>query len=797
MRSGSRASRRRRSGRKTWRRKWAGYWFWISYGLLALAVAVFFSLVGLLLGYAIELPQVEELQQTRPSVASYVYADDGRVLGQFALEKRRLVSYQHIPEIIKQAIISAEDGDFFNHAGIDFKRLLSTIVNNILRGERKGASTLTMQLAKLRFTSTEKSLERKIKDMLFAIEIEKNYSKEQILTFYCNQIYFGHGNSGIASAADFYFGRSLPDLNLNESATLAGLIQSPENYSPLRHPERATSRRNYVLRRMYQKDFIDRHTLERELQAPLEIRRRNRKRSPAPYFVEWVRQYLEQNYTIDQIWREGLKVHTTVDYDVQMAAQEALREGLKAFDKRMRRWRSVKENILEQEKDLDTYRHPGWSQIFYEGQLMPGLVLESTRKQATVQIGSYRAVIKPEDVKWTRSKRVDKTLRPGDVALFEIRTIDADNKSIEAFLDRIPQVQGALLAIQNNTGAIKAMVGGFDFEYSKFNRATQALRQPGSIFKPFTYVAALENGRSPEDEILDKPVTFLDGLGRVYEPANVDNKFKGFLSMREALANSRNVPTLRLADALGIESVIDVVHRFGIDREFQPFLPIAIGSGEVTLQEITSAFSTFPNHGMRVHPYFIQRVENYHGAVLEEHRWQTDEVLTPRVAYQMVEMLQDVVQRGTAVKARSLKRPIGGKTGTTNDSTDSWFVGFTSGMTAGVWAGHDEKKSLGERVYGSTLALPIWIEFMQKSLQSTPVKEFRPTDEPVIEEVEPVDPLLAGGDPILGPEPAVSEISPGPATTDQTQPKPVSGEILVEDIIPSSVVRQNLPRSEE
>ena len=797
MTPASRSSVRRRARRRTFKRNVTRYWFWISYGLLSLTVAIFFSLVGLLLGYAIDLPQVQELQQIRPSVVSYVYADDGRVLGQFALEKRMLVSYQHIPEVIKQSILSAEDANFFGHAGIDFWRLLSTIVNDILRWEKKGASTLTMQLSKLRFTSSEKSIERKIKDMLFAIEIEKNYSKEQIFAFYCNQIYLGHGTYGIAAAADFYFGRALPDLTLNESATLAGLIQSPENYSPLRHPERALNRRNYVLRRLHQEGYIDRPTLKSQLQAPLEIRRKPLNRSPAPYFVEWVRRYLERNYTTDQIWKEGLKVYTTVDFDTQMAAQKALREGLRAFDKRVKPWRKIQENILDLGQDLESYHHPSWRQIFYEGQLVHGLVLESSKDSAEVKIGSYRALIEPEDLEWTGIKRVHKALRPGDLAIFTIRKIDAVDKSIDAVLDRIPQVQGALLAIENKTGAIQAMVGGFDFEYSKFNRATQALRQPGSIFKPFTYVAALENGYAPSDEVLDAPVTFLDGLGRVYEPTNVDEEFEGLLTVREALARSRNVPTLRLANALGIERVIDVVHRFGIDRDFPPFLPIAIGAGEVTLQEITSAFSTFPNQGVRVHPYFIQRVENYHGANLEEHRQNVDEVLAPQVAHQMVEMMQGVVRTGTAVKARQLKRPVGGKTGTTNDSTDSWFVGFTPRLTAGVWSGFDEKKSLGERVYGSTLALPIWVEFMQETLKDTPVEEFELTDAPASEPRGRVDPRLVERSPESEPPPTVPQSVPASTPASVPQVRPASRGIVVEDIIPSPSPERNLGPAEE
>jgi penicillin-binding protein 1A len=698
--------------------------FWASYALLVLAVAALGMVGGLLFGYAIDLPEVEQLEQERPNIVSYVYAEDGQVLGQFALEKRILVTYEQIPENLKNAILAAEDADFFQHSGIDFQRLFVTLVRDILLSERKGASTLTMQLSKLLFTGSEKTIERKIKDMLFALEIEQNYSKEQIFTFYCNQIYMGHGTYGVASAADFYFNKLLGDFTLAESALLAGIIQLPGRHSPINHPDDSRRRRNSILRQMYDKGFITARALHEAQAEPLLVRGRNYEQSPAPYFIEWVRQYLEKNYSTEQIWEGGLKIYTTLDYEIQVAARGTLREGLKEFDKETHEGSAATKNILEQGQDLDTYSHPEWQQIFYEGQIVHGLVMESTPQEALVKLGSYTARIEPEDMAWTEEKQVDKVLRPGDVAAFSIDGIQRAEKTIEATLDRIPEVQGALMTIDNKTGAIKAMVGGFDFQYSEFNRATQALRQPGSLFKPFTYVTIMEAGYSPFEKVLDAPVSYRDGPGRIYAPENSDEDFRGLISIRDAFALSRNVPTIRLANALGIEKVIEVANRFGIQRKLPPYLPVALGAGELTLQEITSAFTVFPHNGVRAQPHFIKRVEDYHGATLMEHQNQFEQVLSSETAGKMLYLLRSVVERGTARRARSLGRPLGGKTGTTNDSTDSWFVGFTPQITTGVWAGYDEKKSLGERVYGATLALPIWIDFMERISETIPVEDF-------------------------------------------------------------------------
>ncbi len=709
--------------------------FWMSYCLLVLITVLSGGLVGVVLGYTIDLPQIEELQDVRPNVVSYVYSSDGPVIGEFALERRILVTYDQIPEQLKQAILAAEDADFFQHSGIDFSRLGIEMVRNLwnhgLHYTRwKAASTLTMQLCKLRFTGSEKRLERKIKDWLFALETEQNYSKEQIFTLYVNQIYMGHGIYGMAAAARFYFNKSLDEISTAECALLAGILQVPGRFSPIRNPEAALARRAYALRRMVEEGYLLQEKMEQMRREPL-MPRGSHAREVAPYFVEWVRQRLEKNHSTEAIWKGGLRIYTTLNSDLQTIAQQELRNGLKEFDKSYRPWEGAPRNLLDEGKDLDAYTDPGWSQVFDPGEMVRGLVMEVEENSARIRFGKYSAGLGPAQVEWAEEEDLTRIFRTGDLAHFLIQKVDVEAQNLEVVLDRIPDVQGAMVVLDNKTGAIRAMVGGFDFELSKFNRVTQALRQPGSIFKPFTYLVALEEERSPYERVLDAPVSYLDAVGNLYEPKNSDEEFKGLIPMYQALAESRNVPTVRLARALGVEKIIEVVKRFGIEHDFLPVLSIALGSGETTLLELTSAFSAFPNSGVRAVPHYLVRVEDYEGVTLEEHRMQFEQATSPDIAARMVYLLRQVVLRGTAGRANVLGRPVAGKTGTTNDSTDVWFVGFTPDITAAVWVGHDEKISLGEKIYGNNLALPIWIGFVAEALKDTPVRDFeniyRPT----------------------------------------------------------------------
>jgi penicillin-binding protein 1A len=687
--------------------------------VILLTVAVAGAVIGLIFGYSFDLAEVRELENVRPDVISYVYADDSRPIGQFAIERRILIGYSQIPIRFKQAIIATEDQNFFKHSGIDFYRIARAALEDIFAWRKaQGASTLTQQLSKLRLTSSEKTFERKIKDALFALQIEKHYSKEQILTFYSNQIYLGHGNYGVAAAADFYFSKTPDQLTLAECSLLAGMARSAIWYSPILHPDRALARRNLVLRRMQSEKYIDEALAEKTMKEPIVLNIRENTNSVAPYFVEMVRQNLEESYDTDEIWRKGLQIYSTINYEMQVAATESLRKGLRAFDKQ-KGWRKPQLNILDSGNSLSSYVHPDWSQNLHPGMVINGLVLDVDKEFADIRIGSYRARIGPKEIAWTKKKSPVNILRVGDVCAFEIQEVDPATLEMQVTLDQIPEVQGATAIIDNATGEIKAMVGGYDFGLSKFNRATQALRQTGSIFKPIVYSTAMEDGFKPDDIVLDEPISFGN-----WAPHNYDNEYKGPITIRKAIAESRNLPAVRIASKVGIKNIISMAHRFGITSEFQPYLPIALGANEVTLLEMTSAFSTFPNNGIRVKPYFIRRVEDYNGLQLQQHVPKISEVLSANVACDMLSLLQGVIQFGTSTRAKVLGRPLGGKTGTTNDYTDSWFIGFTPSLTAGTWVGYDTKKTLGPKITGSALALPIWIDFMQKILKGKPVEQF-------------------------------------------------------------------------
>ena len=451
------------------------------------------SLTGLVLTWGIELPQVGELRQTRPDVISQVYSADGRVLGAFGVQKRQIVTYDQIPDTVKNTILAAEDSDFFQHAGIDFRRFFYTIFRNVAYGERKGASTITMQLSKLLLTSPEVTIKRKIQDMIFAIQIERTLSKEQILTRYVNQMYMGHGRYGLAAASEFYFQKRMDELEWHEAALLAGVIRNPGRYSPLSDTDQAVKRRNWVLERTYDEGFIGAETLAHSMDQPFDLKTWSRDREPAPYFVEWVRQYLEKQYPGGKIHRRGLKIYTTLDYEFQTAAERALREGLRAFDKRRRKWRGAEENILKAGKELDGYWRSDWDTIFSPGQMVHGLVLRSDERTAQVKVGGYRATVRPDQVDWTGKKRLDQVLKAGDVCAFILEKIDRENRVVGVKLDRVPQVQGALMAIESGTGAIRAMVGGVRLSIQQVQS-----RHPGSETTRFRLQALHLPGRGGE-----------------------------------------------------------------------------------------------------------------------------------------------------------------------------------------------------------------------------------------------------------------------------------------------------------
>jgi len=700
-------------------------WLLIIYGLFILIFLAVGAFLGTLLGYEYNLPKIESLEDYRPDVITDVYSDDNKVIGEFAVERRIVVPFEEIPPYLQLAILAAEDDQFYNHSGVNYFSLLRAAYKDIITMRKsEGASTITQQLARMLLRAPEKTFDRKIKELLVTWKIEKQYSKRQILTLYCNQHYMGHGAYGVAAAADTYFGKELKDLTLEECAMIAGLPRNPGLYSPRLHPDAALARRNYIVDRMAAEKMItSKHAAEAKAR-PMILKPHIREMEIAPYFVEWVRQSLADRYTTDVIWRKGLRVYTTLNIDLQKAANKALQDGLRNYDKK-HGWRGPLDNVLKMPSvSLDTYSHPDWRTPPHVGDIVIGMVQSTRESEASVKIGKYCATMGPREIAWTGAKLPAKILKAGDLAAFQIVSLDENKKTASVTLDQIPEVQGALISLQNSTGEIKTMVGGYDFESSEFNRATQAMRQVGSTFKPFVYSTAFERGMTPESTIIDSPISFTDGTGKVWRPVNYDGKFKGQITFRQALTESRNVPTIKVASLIGIKNVLVMARRFGLGGTMEPYLPLAIGACEATPLEMASAFTVFPNLGVQAKPYFIRKIEDYDHSKKEETFPKTTKILDPDIAEEMLGLLQNVVQSGTATAAKSLGRPLGGKTGTTNDFTDAWFVGFTPSITTAVWIGFDEKKTLGNREAGAVVALPIWIKYIAEILKDKPVEQF-------------------------------------------------------------------------
>ena len=694
------------------------------FALLVLLSALIGSFSGLIFVYSTDLPQIEQLEHYRPISSTELYDVHGKVIGSFALQRRVISTYSDFPPVLIDALVSTEDKDFFRHGGVNLWRIIGAAYRDVESGGKmQGASTLTMQLARNLFLSQDRSFRRKVQEILLATQIERRFTKEQILTLYGNQIYLGHGVYGFEAASEFYFSKPAKQLTLPEAALIVGLPKAPTNYSPINHPSPALKRRNLVINAMLEDGKITTVQASEARNTPLALHVAHDPNSLAPYYVEEIRRYLENKYGTDQVHEGGLRAYTSLDMELQSAANRAVLDGLAAYERR-HGWRGHLENVQLEGETLDGYRHPDWDQPLEVGTYTHALVTAVWPwGSATVKIGSYLATLGPPDVLWTRGK-IPQILNSGDIAYVKILSLDAGGKA-KVSLEQDSGAQGALVAIDNATGDIRAMVGGRDFNLSKFNRATQALRQVGSSFKPYVYTAAIDQGSRPDDTILDAPVTFQTASGP-YSPHNYDEKYEGVISLRRALAQSRNIPALKLTDKVGIRTVEDYARKFGITSPLPPYLPVALGAAEVTLMEQTSAFSVFPDDGVRLVPRYLTKVTDYDGRVLEENYPGVKDVVSARTARLMTSMLQGVVQHGTAIAAASLKLPLGGKTGTTNDFTDAWFVGFSPTLTAGVWVGYDEKKPLGEKETGARAALPIWIQFMTAALAGKDPGKFQP-----------------------------------------------------------------------
>jgi penicillin-binding protein 1A len=692
-------------------------------GLLVLVSALVGATAGLLLVYSTDLPQVDQLEHYRPSSITELYDDQGRAIGSFALQRRVVATYDDYPEVLRQALISIEDKDFYRHWGVNVWRIAGAAYRDIQSGGRvQGASTLTMQLARNLFLSPDRSFHRKIQEALLAVQIERRFTKPQIFTLYANQIYLGHGVYGFEAASQFYFSKPAKRLTLDEAALLAGLPKSPSYYSPITHPDHALKRRNLVINSLLEDGEITTQQAVVARDLPIQLDLTHDPDSLAPYFVEEIRRYLESKYGSDQVHEGGLRVYTSLDTDLQLAANHALFDGLAAYERR-HGWRGHLQNVLTRDVTAANYQHPDWDTDPEVNSYVHALVVAVTPASATVKFGRYSAVLTAADAAWIHRKLLE-ILKPGDLAYVKILALSSEGRA-RVSLEEDTGVEGALVAIDNATGEIKAMVGGRDFNLSKFNRATQALRQVGSSFKPYVYTAAIDRGATPDDTILDAPATFPTPSGP-YEPHNYDEKFEGTITLRRALAQSRNIPALKLADSIGIKTVIDYAHRFGITSNIPPYLPVALGAVEVTPIEQTSAFSVFPNDGVHIMPRYITKVTDYEGRTLEENFPDVKDAVSARTARTMTSMLREVVLHGTAIAAASLHYPLAGKTGTTNNFTDAWFVGFSPSITCGVWIGYDEKKFLGAKETGARAALPIWMEFMKAALAGKDPGDFQP-----------------------------------------------------------------------
>src|SRR5258706_4422610 len=696
----------------------------VAFAMLLLASIAIGALAGLLFVYSSDLPQIRALEDFRPDIVTELYSDDGQIIGNFALQRRVLLTYEQIPQVLKDAILTTEDQHFEEHWGVDFTRVAGAAWRNFLAHRvAEGASTLTMQLAGTLFLDrSDRTMRRKIQETLLALQIERHYTKQQIFTMYCNQIYLSHGNYGFEAASEYYFGKPVGKLTLPEAALLAGMIRGP-SYSPILHAQRALARRNIVLDRMARADKITQAQATQAIALPLALHVEAPHNTLAPYFVEDIRKYLEGTYGTQTVHERGLRVYTTLNVGMQRAANQAIRDGLHAYDRR-HGWRGNLENILRNHRDtLESYEDEDWHWPIGKGDYVTGLVTAVDDKAATIKVGPYRALLTQPDFAWTRNRSPKEMLAVGDLAQVSIKDINGVVARVQ--LEQNVGPQAAMVAIDNPTGEIKAMVGGYSFDESKFNRATQAQRQVGSSFKIYVYSAAMEQGFTPFDTILDAPFTTMSG-GQPYSPHNYDEKFEGMITLRRALEGSRNVPAVKLAEKIGMNSVIDMARRFGITSALPPYLPVTLGAADLNLLEHTSAFTVFPDDGIRIDPHMIRRVATYDGALLEQAHPAVHDVVAPDVARTMTAMLADVVQFGTGMPARALGRPAGGKTGTTNDFTDAWFLGFTPQLTAGVWVGYDDTAvSLGKPETGAIAALPIWLEFMQGALADKPIDAFQ------------------------------------------------------------------------
>ena len=709
-----------------------------------------FSLVAGFLGagfiyfhYSQDLPDVRELKNYHPSTITQIYSNGNEKIAEFYIEKRIMIPLESIPLELKQAALAVEDSNFYYHFGIDPKAIFRAFITNLKAGRVvEGGSTITQQLSKTLFLSRERTLPRKIKEAILAVRLELVFTKDEILEMYLNQIYYGHGSYGVEAASRTYFGKGVADISIAECALIASLPKAPNHYSPYKDPKRARKRRNHTIRRMAYLSFITKDESKQAMSEEFHLGGVNDMLNRAPYFVEHTRQFLEEKYGSSKLYRGGLKVYTTLDIDLQESAQRAVRENLRIADKRYGYRGSLgtlylsKGELAIQEALIKMNKFKEGESIT-AGKVIKGVVWSVGEKQADIFLGPDQGTIDILDMNWARSpntrldgrwakiKRPREALSPGDLILVKPLKIRDDVWALA--LEQEPEVEGSLVSLDPKTGQIKAMVGGYDFSKSQFNRAMQAIRQPGSAFKPLIYAAAIKEGYSPASIIIDSPIIFKekkDSFDR-WKPVNFEEKFYGPTSLRTALTHSRNIVTVKLMQKIGIKGTIRLARKLGITSNMERNLSISLGSSGLTLFELTSAYSAFANNGTLIKPSAIRNIQDRKGEVLYTSTPETTHPISPGTAYTITSLLQSVVEHGTGKKVKKLNRPVAGKTGTTNNYVDAWFMGYTPELVTGVWVGKDKDESLGRNETGSRTAIPIWLQFMQDALVNKPVTNFQ------------------------------------------------------------------------
>ena len=741
-----------------------GYFFGIGTALALLVAAGVAVFVGNL---AKDLPDYEVLAKYEPPVTTRVHASDGALMGEFARERRLYLPIQAVPDRVKAAFLSAEDKNFYKHPGIDVTGLFRAVVNNLQTGSRQGASTITQQVAKNFLLTKDQTYERKIKEAILSFRIEQAYSKDRILELYLNEIYFGfvyagQGAFGIAAAALTYFDKSVNELTVAEAAYLAALPKGPSNYHPFRHTQRALDRRNWVIDQMHENGYISADEAEKAKASPLGVtpRRGGTYLFAGEYFTEEVRRQLIARYGEDALYEGGLSVRTTLDPKLQLVARTALQHGLEKYDT-LRGYRGPITTIgtegdwgkpLFEVKSLDDV--PEWKVAVVLGVDDKGLqiglkpaaqvsgAMGDKRDEGTVALADMSWALRHKvDGKLVKAKSPADVLKVGDVVYVSAK----DGAPGQYELHQVPEIGGAMVAMDPHTGRVLALVGGFSYSASEFNRATQAYRQPGSSFKPIVYSAALDNGYTPASVVLDAPIRIVQG-NQVWEPKNYGGESGGPSTLRTGIERSRNLMTVRLANDMGMKLVAEYAERFGVYDHLAPYLPMALGSGETTVMRMVSAYSIMANGGKSIKPSLIDRIQDRYGKTVYKHdergcegcvapEWtdqaepelidNADQVLDPMTAYQITSMMEGVVQRGTAMTLKELNRPLAGKTGTTNDEKDAWFIGFTPNLVVGLYLGFDQPRTLGKGSTGGGLAAPIFKEFMAEALKDTPPVEFQ------------------------------------------------------------------------